>query len=272
MTKGWNAEAVAEADDRETAFSPGVARVETPDYLLMLVPGSYALTYVRRFQCDAEHAESTIEEILRHVRTAGGTGLRWVINSRTRPGDLVHRLLRRGFRQIASAETLYFVLGSAAATDLPRLRVAGSISTREAHTDEEVDLFVRLGVAIFGDPPPPSEYLENLRSQVRRSVEATGHSELFLVFDDGIPVGRGGLTVTGPVGRLWTSGVLSEHRGRGAYQALTHERCRVALERGAEIALTHARIDTSGAILKRHGFQSAGPYDYYEVRWGAEGR
>ncbi|MGA9840017.1 MAG: GNAT family N-acetyltransferase [Thermoplasmata archaeon] len=267
----WTSEQVAELDDRDAYYSPGLIRVETPEYLLFLVPGTLSPNCVRRFQTDAGSAERVMEEVLQRVRRAGGTGMRWVVNSRSTPADLAGRLLRHGFELSAPAEILYRDLGTEAGPDLPPARAAREISVREACNDHEVDVFMTLGERIFLEPPAPREFMEQLRSHTRKSVEATGHSQLFLAFDGGVPVGRAGLTVTGSVGRLWTAGVLADHRRKGVYQLLTRERCRAALEQGARLAITHAVIATSGAILRRRGFQSAGPYDYYRVRWDRGG-
>jgi len=264
--RNWTADRGAEVDERESRFSSAATRVETPEYLLFVVPGSYALTYVRRFQCEPGRTEGAIDDVLRRVQESGGAGLRWVVNSRTSPADVGERLLYRGFERLAVAETLFLELGTKAEPRLPAVRHSGTISAREAQTDGEIDVFVRMGETIFGDPPPPTEYAKAFLSEVHRSIETTGHSELFLAYDGRVPVGRGGLSITGPVGRLWTAGVLAEHRGKGAYKALTAVRCKSALDRGAEIVLTHARVGTSGPILKGMGFRSAGPYVYYELR------
>jgi hypothetical protein len=261
-------EEVAELDDRETRFSSGSTRIETPEYLVFVVPGSYTLTYVRRFRCEPDRTESVIDDVLDRVRKTGGTGLRWVVNTRSLPNDLVERLIRRGFSKVATAETLFLELGTKENPQLLRTRPLATITAREVSSDSDVAAFVRLGERIFGDPRPPPAYLKQFRSEVRQHIQETGHSELFLSFEGDLPVGRGGMTVTGIIGRLWTSGVLAEHRGKGAYMVLTKERCRSALDQGAEIAVTHAKVETSAPILRAHGFRSAGPYDYYEIRFG----
>jgi hypothetical protein len=265
--KTWTPAEVVALDDRESQFAAGRLRFETPEYLLFVVPGSHELTYVRRFQSTPEQVEATIDEVLARARSAGAPGIRWAISPSSTPEDLSKRLGRRGFVQFAAAETLYFPLGTTDAPRIPPGGPPGSISIREAITDEEMDVFSRLGEEIFGDPPAPAEFLRNLRAEVRETIRTTGHSELFLAYARAMPVGRGGLSVTGPVGRLWTSGVLVSHRRLGAYSALVRERCRVALAMGAELALTHALVGSSGPILKRLGFESAGSYAYYEKRF-----
>jgi hypothetical protein len=268
----WSAAQVAELDDLNASYTPGLTRIETPEYLLFVVPGTQTPNCVRRFQVAEGNAEHAMDEILERVRELGGTGMRWVVNSRTVPVDMADRLRRRGFELSAAAEILYHDLGTRAAPNLPPARTSSAIAVREAVTDAEIDAFVSLGQNVFDEPPPPSKFLEDLRTQTRQAVAATGHSPLFIALNGATPIGRAGLTVTGLVGHLWTAGVLADHRGKGAYQLLTRERCRVAADQGAELAITHAVTETSGHILRRHGFQSAGPYDYYQVHWTVEAR
>jgi hypothetical protein len=267
FVKVWSPDDIVEVDERDTHYSSTFTRIETREYLLFLVPGSYALTCVRRFRCEPNLAETRIDDALNHVRAAGGNGLRWAVTPRTLPTDTPQRLLRRGFENFATAETLFFEFGPQD-KPLPSTTLAHStLSVREVFTEPEIDAFVRMGETIFGDPLPPADYTQRFREAVHRSIETTGHSELFLTYEGKTPVARGGLTVTGSVGRLWTAGVLPEHRGKGAYMALTEARCRSALAQGAQVVLTHARLGTSEPILKRHGFRSAGPYVYYQLRW-----
>jgi hypothetical protein len=264
----WTSERVAELDDRGALYSPALTKVETREYLLFVAAGTESQSCVRRFQTDPGRVEAAIDGVLDQVRSAGGTGMRWVVNPRTTPDDMVPRLRRRGFELAFRAETLYRDLGTPAEPDLPDAHASDGISIREARADEEIDAFERLGEIVFHEPPAPSRFLERLRSQTHRSIETTGHSPLFVAYDGAVPIGRGGVTVTGAVGRFWSAGVLPDHRSKGAYQLLTRERCRAALGLGAQLAITHANVATSGDILKRRGFRSAGPYDYYLLRWG----
>lgn len=103
--------------------------------------------------------------------------------------------------------------------------------------------------------------------EFERAVRETGHSDRFVAWEGTTPVGRGGLEIVGEVARLWGTGVLSEHRRRGIYGRLVRARCEEAVRRGATLALTTARVGTSGPILKHHGFRSVGSVRLYEARW-----
>jgi len=267
----WSVPRVAQAAEEWAWIPPGAARVETPEYLLSVMPGAYSLTYVHRFRSAPDRAEEKIDEVLDRVRSEGGNGLRWVVRASSAPEDLGARLLRRGFAKTETAEVLYFELGPTERPHRLRFRRADTLSTREARSDEEYDTFRHLGEAVFGDPPPTDEVVRKFRTEFHSLVETTGHSGRFLVYDRELPIGRGGLEVSGPVGRLWGAGVLPEHRGCGAYLAVTAARCEATREEDGEIVLTVARTGTSGPILKSHGFREAGPQVTYELRWEREG-
>ena len=268
----WSRERVASEAEAWVWIPPEAVRIETPSYLLSVVPGSYAYTYLHWFRCDAARADATIDEVLGHVRAHGGTGLRWIVRPSSSPRDLGERLRRRGFEQRETAEVLYVPLGAGSPPQLWRFRTSDGITTREATTDQEFDEFQHLAHAVFGDPPLPDEVLRTMRAQFHEIVGKGGHSGRFLSYDGTTPVGRGGLEVVGAVGRLWGAGVVTEHRGKGAYLAVVAERCRSAQDQGAEIALTMARIGTSGPILKRHGFQVAGSQQTFELPAAAAGK
>lgn len=67
------------------------------------------------------------------------------------------------------------------------------------------------------------------------------------------------------VARLFGAGVIPEFRGRGAYRGLLAARLDDARDRGATLALVHARSGTSGPILCRVGFVQVGQQTVIEV-------
>jgi GNAT superfamily N-acetyltransferase len=264
----WTAERADRANDGWAFIPPEGRRFETSNYLLVVVPGTFSFNYVYWFRAPPAQTEGCIEQVLKQVRSEGGTGVRWLIRSDSSPADLGRRLTRHGFRQVESAETLYrAVRPTARGAGAPSPPHGGGIVAREAVTEPEYDDFVRIMQEVFGDEPSPPAVAHQFRELYRRRVAETGHSDRFLAYQGKEPVGCGGLEVTGNVGRLWGGAVRSEYRGRGAYVALVEERCRSAAERGADVAITVARVGSSGPILKRHGFQVAGTQSTFELRW-----
>jgi len=82
----------------------------------------------------------------------------------------------------------------------------------------------------------------------------------YLAHCDGVPVGTAGLAYRPALDAIYLTGgnVLPEYRGRGVYRALVA--ARVADARGARLAATHARVQTSAPILERLGFVTAVAY------------
>ena len=265
----WTDERVWDAVDDWRWVPPGAVSEHTPEWDLVVTPGSYALTSAYRFRVEDEReVDARLESLRARILELGGTGVRLQYTPRTRPVDLPDRLARLGYRPREEAEVLVFELrGEDGAPRLPESRTAPGIEVREVLTVEEYAVFARLGTEIFGDPVPPPEIQEEFLSAFRERVGREGRSDRFLAWDGPTAIGRAGLEVAGPVGRLWGTGVLLAHRRRGAYGAMVTARCRSSFERGAEIALVTARTGTSGPILRRAGFRWVGRLTVWEARW-----
>ena len=116
----------------------------------------------------------------------------------------------------------------------------------------------------WGRPTRPAvEGGERRRSGTTSSRGAEAGSSPTL---DDEPVGTGGLTVADDVGRLWSGAVLEEHRGRGVYRAMLAARLAYAMRHGAAMVLVKGRVETSGPILRRAGFDAFGQERSYRVR------
>lgn len=267
----WTEDRVWDAVDA-WRWVPPAAQVERSDHFeLAVTPGSYALTFGYGFRSEeGAAADAALHQLRERVRTLGGTGIRLQVTPRTRPRDLDRRLEREGYRQIEEVEALFWQLHDEnGRAQIPNFVTPEGVSVREAVSDADYEHFVRLSAPIFGDPPPPPETQRAFLETFRRELRDHGRSGRFVAELDGVPVGRAGLEIVGPVARFWGTGVLPEHRRRGIYGALVLARCRAATELGAEIALVTARAGTSGPILKHHGFQRVGSLRVFEARWGA---
>jgi hypothetical protein len=266
---GWTNERVWQAVDAWRWIPPGSKRVLGDGFELAVTPGSYSLTYVYGFHSpNAQDVERRLGEIQDRIRALGGTGTRFQVTPSSQPPDLVDRLVRRGYKVIEEADVLIWILrDERGQLHLPEFAAPPGITVREVLTDEEYERFVELGAPIFGDPVPSAESRRGFVAEFRRSVRETGHSDRYLAWEGASAIGRAGMELAGPVARLWGTGVLTEHRHRGAYGALVRARCESGAERGAELALVTARVGTSGPILLRHGFQPRGTVRVLEARW-----
>ncbi|MGI0071706.1 MAG: hypothetical protein ACRECT_06530 [Thermoplasmata archaeon] len=268
MTR-WTAEQIWDFIDAWRWIPPSSTRVTTPDYDLAVTSGSYALTFVYGFSVDdPQQVDERLDELHERIKSHGGTGACLQVTPRSRPPDLEQRLQRHGYHITEDAEALVWELRDAdGIIRIPNFTSPPSLTVREVLSEPEFDVFLRLDSTIFGDPPLSDETRAGFLSEFQRKVRDESHSDRFLVWDRTVPIGRAGLELVGAVARLWGTGVLVEHRRRGAYGALVRARCESAARRGAEIALLTARVDTSGPILKRHGFQSVGPFRVFETHW-----
>ncbi|HEY1118443.1 MAG TPA: GNAT family N-acetyltransferase, partial [Acidimicrobiales bacterium] len=122
-----------------------------------------------------------------------------------------------------------------------------------------------LSTRVFGGEVVDREAVEAEHPGEVRKVRTGGGGAVVAYLDDR-PVGSGGLTVAGRDARLWGGGVLPETRGRGVYRALLAARLDYARDVGAELAIVKGRVETSGPILRRAGFEGFGQERSYVVR------
>ncbi len=115
----------------------------------------------------------------------------------------------------------------------------------------------RVGVEVFGGGPTPEDELEGALVR-ERETRSAGRGGRVVAYDAGRPVGSGGVSIEAGDVRLLGGGVLEDARGRGVYRALLAERLAEGARRGAGLALVKGRVETSGPILRRAGFQAFG--------------
>ena len=265
----WTDERIWEAVDAWRWIPPGSNRAVTGNFEVAVTPGSYALTYAYGLHArDGPDAELVLEELERRVRVLGGTGVRVHVDPSTQPADFPERLIKRGYAVAETAEALVWELyDTGGKARLPDFRATPGITVREALTESDYDAFLGLSSPIFGDPAPSVESHAAFKSDFVRMLSEQGHSDRFVAWEEREPIGRAGLEIVGKVARLWGTGVLPQQRGRGVYGLLVRARCEAALQRGATLALTTARVGTSGPILKHHGFRVVGSVRLFERHW-----
>jgi len=265
----WTEDRIWEAVDAWRWIPPGSKRIVDGNFELAITPGSYALTYAYGLHAaDGPSAEAALTRMEKQVRDLGGTGVRVQVDPRTRPDDLSERLARRGYKVVEEAEALAWeLLDENGAPRLPGFRSPEGVAVREVLAEPEYDAFRSLSFPIFGEPVPPEQARAAFRKEFTRRLQAEGHSNYFVAWEGSTPIGRAGLEVVGEVARLWGSGVLPQHRRRGVYGLMIRARCEEALRRKATLALTTARVGTSGPILKHHGFRTVGSIRVVEARW-----
>jgi GNAT superfamily N-acetyltransferase len=267
--QSWTNERIWSAVDDWRWVPPSARKVTTENYELVVTSGSYALNYVYGLKVEEEsNFDQVLKDIRFHVQSLGGIGMRVQVTPMCRPKDLAERLLQQGFEAKEEAEVLVWELrDSNDQVRVPTFQDPGGVTVGEAFNEQEYETYLHLTSRIYGDPFPSGEALRAFKEEFSHQIQSGSHSDRFLAWEDHIAVGVAGLEIAGLVCRLFGAGVVPEHRKKGVYGALVKARCEQGAHRGAEIALTTARVGTSGPILKHHGFRSVGSMRVYEIRW-----
>lgn len=234
---------------------PTAGRIETEEYLAVRFPTWYEhplqLIGIRPAGRDLD---SVLDEVIARCAAAVGTAppelLAWV--RLDAPAALEAALVARGGALDETLDVLARPLDT-----VPDLDPPVDVEVRWA---DDLDTFVdsvHLNADIFGGTKPGRAALEPIFPDEQTKYRAGGGGAV-VAYLDGRPVGTGGVTVAGPDGRLWGGGVVSEARGRGVYRALLAARLGYAVAHRCEIALVKGRVETSGPILRRAGFEAFG--------------
>ena len=247
------------AASRAWVWVPETAlRVETDDYLLVRFPDYFEHPLVLLDFHPRRDPARAVDEVLARARELEQPELLWWVKLGAPAGtdDLVRE---RG----GVADEVLDVLALDLAPGPPPL---GEPGVEVRWTADEPTLRDAYGVlkVVFGGDLPPDHRLRVESEQVARDLER-GRGGGVVAYLDGSPLGTGGLTVEGDVGRLWSGSVLPEHRGRGVYRALLAARLEYAVRHCAGLALVRGRVDTSGPILRRAGFAAHGQERSYRV-------
>jgi GNAT superfamily N-acetyltransferase len=265
----WSDDRVWDAADAWRWVPPAARKLKGANFELAVTPGSYALSFAYGFRAgEGVDAERALEDLHTKVVALGGTGINLQVTSRTRPQDLAERLLRRGYELKEDAEVLAWeLLDARDGPRIPKFRSVQGVTVREVSNDDEYAGFLALSKPIFDEPTPSEESRLAFRREFHRQLREQGHSERFVAWAADRPIGRAGMEMVDDVARLWGTGVLPEHRGKGVYGLLVQARCEEAIRRGGQLALVSARKGTSGPILKHHGFRAMGTTRLYQARW-----
>lgn len=240
---------------RAWTWIPDDARTEeTEEYLLVRFP-DYAdtLLVVMRFQPTGDAAASLDRLLARAAETGLPEVTVWV--KLGAPEGLDDVLVARGGTRVETTDVLACDLTDGVpelgASDVDVHWVAGEGAVdvlRDSHT---------VFSTVFGGEVPPDARLE-IESLQARYDHAHGLGGGVVAYADGEPVGSGGITVADGVARLWSGSVVEEHRGRGVYRAMLGARLGYGVENGCSMGLVKGRIETSGPILRRAGFEVFG--------------
>ena len=252
------AETVGAASQAWNWVPPAATTVETEEYLLVRMPEWFGIP-LELMRLDPQRpVDEVVDEILDRSRQFGVHEVSCWVKLHNDPGlDDVFRA-RGGVLD----ETLA-VLALDLADGTPDLGPLEGFETRWAIDVPTMRDSLQVAADVFGDSMPPEH--EIVADVERALVDAETGSGSVVGYLDRVAVATGGLSLVDGVARLWGGAVREEARGRGAYRSVLDERLRRAVQRGAHMALVKGRVQTSGPILSRAGFERYGEERSYTV-------
>jgi 8-oxo-dGTP pyrophosphatase MutT (NUDIX family)/GNAT superfamily N-acetyltransferase len=207
-------------------------------------------------RADGADAVKLVIQVLRLAAANQADEVRWPVHPATTPADLPTALERVGAQVCQRADILSLDLTG----PLPALDVPGDVTVEIADSPEQLAQAYPVTSAAFEEPMPSAQFRVSEAQELAEQV-ALGPSRTMFRFNarlGGTVEGSGGLTLDGPVAKLWAGAVHPQARSRGVYRAILAARLRLAASRGARFALVKAREGTSAPILRRAGFTSHG--------------
>ena len=237
---------------------PSATKVETDEYLLLRMPEWFG-TGLELMRFDPQRpADEVLDEVLGRARELGLPEVSCWVKLHNDPG------LDEVFRERGGVldETLA-VLALDLADGPPDLGPVDAFEMRWATDLQTMRDSLQIGADVFGDSMPPEHEIAAEVERAKRDAESGSGS--VVAYLDGVPVGCGGISLVDGVARLWGGAVREESRSRGAYRAVVDARLRRGVGRGATMALVKGRVQTSGPILRRAGFERYGEERSYRV-------
>ncbi|HSZ39348.1 MAG TPA: GNAT family N-acetyltransferase [Trebonia sp.] len=255
-----SADAVLAASNAWVWIPDFATRTETDEYLLVRFPDYFDHPLeVMRFT-PRRPVETAVADVLNRAREFGLPEVYWWVRLDSPPG-VPEALVGRGGQVAETLDVLALDL-SRGAPELPA--PARAVELRWVTDIATARDGARIDVAVFGGSMPPDDRLAASADQDGTSIPG-GDGRTVVAYSGGAPVGSGGVTLAEGVARLWGGGVLEQARGQGVYRAVLGARLDYAVARGAKMALVKGRVETSGPILRRAGFEGYGQELIYKV-------
>ncbi|MEX0426420.1 GNAT family N-acetyltransferase [Nocardioides sp. DS6] len=251
--------AVVAASNAWVWYPDDATVVDTDDRLLVRWPDHVGLPPTLNRFAPAGDLEEAFGEVVAQVRAWGDRELvAWV--RLDCPAGLEDLLRARGGRPEETVDV--FAQSLAGVRDL---HVPAGIEVRWRNDPETIRDGAVVSVAAFGEGTVPDDERARKWAAEYAADHAVGRGGSVVVYVDGRPAGTGGLTLADGVARLWGGATHPDLRGHGAYRAVLAARLAYAADHGATMALVKGRVETSGPILRRAGFEAFGQERSYRL-------
>ena len=236
----------------------GAVTVETPEYVLARMPDWFEIPLELLRLSPHRPVDVVVDEVLDRAQEFGKPEVNCWVKLHNDPSlDEVFQARGGVPDEILDVLAIDLTAGAPDLGSVEGVELRWVIDADTARDEQLVD------VEVFGSSMPPEGELEAAADRGRRDV-AAGSGSVVAYVDD-VPVGAGGLSLVGGVARLWGGAVREQARGRGVYRALLDAWIRFGIRHGATMALVKGRVQTSGPILRRAGFERYGEERSYRV-------
>ena len=228
---------------REIEF-PGMTR-QASDRVVRYVRPQPGMSFVLYSDLDEATADAVIDEQLAYFR-ANGLKFEWKVYGHDRPGDLVSRLVARGFE--AEPPDDIMVLDVAAAP--PALLAEPAADVRRLTDPARLGDVQAIMEAVWGGD------FSWVHERLGEAMAIPGYLRVYVAYVGDVAACAGWTYFEkGHFAGLWGGSTLEAYRGRGLYNALLAARVREARARGVPY-LTIDAGEMSRPIVARHGFQT----------------
>jgi GNAT superfamily N-acetyltransferase len=262
----WNAATILDALKQidASAMSDDVERMVTAEYELVRFPQHFLSPTFPAAQVlwsdVARPFGAAFDEVTRTVRGWNLDALHWWVTSATRPTDTESELLARS----GERSDTFQILARELAENADSPRVDEGITVELVRDDRTLRNAVVVETLGWGRATPSEETFDRRFLDTLRDLEDWAAFQV-VASVNGDPAATGCCTIVGDVARLWGAVTLPAFRRHGCYQAVLSTRTRLAVERGATLALTRGRPLTSGPLLIRAGFTVYGEERCYRL-------
>jgi len=228
---------------RDIAY-PDMRREALPR-LVRYVRPQPGMSFVLYSDLDEVTADAAIDEQIAYFR-AHGLKFEWKVYGHDQPGDLVARLVARGF--VTEPPDDIMVLDVAAAP--PALVAEPTADVRRLSDPAQLGDVVAVMEAVWG------REFNWIHERLGSHMRIPDYLSVYVAYVAGAPACAGWVYFDkGHFAGLWGGSTVEKQRGRGLYTALLAARVREARGRGVPY-LTIDAGEMSRPIVARHGFQT----------------
>ncbi len=236
--------------------SPDATVVDRPELAYVTCPRDVQyLNTVTRTRAAPERLPELIDEV---DRAHAGVRSRWLVCPGSRPDELGLALADGGWSPRWHHD------GYSIHVDAYAPRPSAGLTARRVRTEADLLLWFDVCGRAFEEFRVPGP--EEVRVELERCTRRGARTSRYLVLGDDEPLTAAGMNLYPELrfGFLWAGGTVPEARGRGAYSAIVAARIAHARSLGFERVGLYARVDTSGLIVARQGFERCGRMTYWD--------